>query len=286
MEGRAERDAGEGPRGGLSTGESPNANGAGAAWTDSAPYDSEMPPSPQEPATPRQVAAAFRREAEEERQHLLRDGIISIAVGLVGCALLIFAVPIITALPFARRMSISFLSGAATTIALFVLLFLVGSFIYCWLWMKPLQARLPSRQDPRFGPPKIDDPQADDDAPDPGASSLGQLWVVREAMLAEHAATIGSRQIVLGIASLAERTRLADARLELAAAILVQSAAGRGITSQELPSDIETLLALTFLWRYRYIRAEGILSKRRLTPTEKGREVLRLPASVTLGGTA
>lgn len=229
-------------------------------------------------ATPDDVAASFRKEAAEERQHLLRDGVIGILVGGGASLLLVLAVAFVSR----RRVMGTSLADLGAELVLGTAVFLAGSFLWNWYWIRPLRARLPEGGDPRHGRPRAGE-AATEEGVDPMAAS-SPLWVMREAAMLEEILTAGTRQAVLGIASLVERTRLSTARLRLAAALLVRSAGPDPMLSPSLPGDVDTLLALAFLWRYRYITADGLLTRRRLVPTDKGRRALRLPDRVPTGG--
>lgn len=225
--------------------------------------------------SPDRVADAFVAEAAEERQHLLRDGVISIGLGLLTPSFLYLALAILLNYP-RRRFG---LSGEASTVLIVAIVVVFGAMlVWSWFQVRPFAQRDSRSSDPRYGRPKVRANEADDETTDGFYDSDGAdlTWSVLYSgpIWFEMLLTLGSRQVMQGMRSLIERSRLNRSRLTLAATLLIRAGRSGGLSSPSIPDDAATLDAMTFLWRHRYLKSEGVLSRTRIRPNDKGARVL------------
>lgn len=209
--------------------------------------------------------------AAEERHHLLADGAITIAMGLLTPVLGYGFLWFILTYPGRR---FGFGSDVELVLFLAIAVIFTVAFIISWRQVQPLAANDKRSEDPRYGRPKARANEADDESvtSDYGFMTWGVL--LNGATLSEIFLTVGSRSVVQGIRSLVERSRLSESRLLAAATLLISAGAEGGLASASIPGDPATLDALTFLWRNRYLKADGVLSRTRLHPSIKGLEAL------------
>ncbi len=224
---------------------------------------------------PDRVADAFVAEAAEERQHLLRDGVISIGLGLLMPMLLYVALAVLLNYP-RRRFG---LSGEASTVLIVAIVVVFGvMLVWSWHQVRPFAQRDSRSSDPRYGRPKLRANEADDETDDGAYDSdcADLTWTVlyNGPIWFEMLLTLGSRQVMQGMRSLIERSRLNRSRLTLAAMLLIRAGREGGLSSPSIPDDAATLDAMTFLWRHRYLKSEGVLNRTRILPNDKGSRVL------------
>lgn len=211
---------------------------------------------------------ALEEDAAEERQHLLRDGIAGLAIGLLapflafGLCIVVFRI-----IPGLRRTSILPIIGVAIAVVYLVAL------VWSWWHVRPFAVVERRSQDPRYGRPKVKANEADDERYEDSTLSWSWELIFWSPSFLADLASMGSRQAVQGIRSLIDRSRLGSDRLRTAAALL-QGTAGEGLLSQSIPDDTETYHALLFLWRHHHLQSEGTLTRCRLLPSEKGLRTL------------
>ncbi|MDZ4754285.1 MAG: hypothetical protein SGJ11_07285 [Phycisphaerae bacterium] len=233
------------------------------------------------PVTPAQVADQFEVEVQEDRQHLARDGGIALVIGTVT-ALAVYALPILW---LARRSVLA--QGPPkidpTIMSVLIAAIAVGgvvSFIWSWRAVRPTRTPSSRSSDPRYNRPKLYASSADDDDSDADPSMWADGLLFTRGFSFEELFAVGTRQFMLGVRSFVERARLDRPHLQRAAANLCRTGAPDGLPSASIPDDPATLLALTFLWQYRYLRSDGGPRRTRLRPSEKGRRVLAMEQRV------
>jgi hypothetical protein len=228
------------------------------------------------------IARQFAEEAEEDRTHLFRDGIISMLLGaltpLAPLAFLWLIALILTRRGFLRRDTAD---GFLELVAIALALLFVVSLIIAWRQVRPFESQDRRSKDPRFGRPTARANESDDETFEDASGWLGWSYAYFSPDWIGNFLSLGSRQFVQGIRSLIDRSRLGEARLAAAAVLLARcgatddpTRAPAGLLSATIPDDRETLEALGFLWSHRYLRADGVLNQTRLLPSPKGLELL------------
>ncbi len=228
------------------------------------------------------IARHFADEAAEDRTHLFRDGVISMLLGaltpLAPLGFLWLIAWILTRRGFLRSVTAD---GFLELVAIALVLLFVVSVIFAWRQVRPLEAQDRRSKDPRYGRPTARANESDDETFEDASGWLGWSYAYFSPNWIDNFLSLGSRQFVQGIRSLIERSRLGEARLAAAAALLARCGTTEGpegetagLRSATIPDDRETLEALGFLWSHRYLRADGVLSHTRLLPSPKGLELL------------
>jgi hypothetical protein len=212
-------------------------------------------------------------DAAEERQHLLRDGIISIVMG-GGTPLLLFLLFAGVLNFFRARWGFGLVGNVVPLLGWLMLVVYVIALLWAWKHVKPRVAVDERSSDPRFGRPKARANEADDEQYEEGLTPWTWDLALSGPSTISNLLSFGSRQTVQGFRSLFERSHLGLARIRLAASLLLRASQGDGVLSQSLPADAATHHALLFLWRNHYLRSDGVLSRTRLLPSDKGRRAL------------